>query len=210
MKNIFKNKLLIILVLIALFITTMCSSAFAESGDVTFSYNDTSYTISSDLVSSYPYVFIIGSIGSTNTYEFYYSSSPFTFKNITSGGQRYCYVYNEDFYVYRIASDSNLNQINTVTAGSGYHITSGSTDFFYGKLVCVYTSHDVYDRNNNLVFQGAPQVQTPQVELMKPTQVEEILPQMIAVVEIVLPIFLGIFGILLVLYLIKSNNLLHL
>ena len=72
-----------------------------------------------------------------------------------------------------------------------------------------YSNFDVLDSSGNVVFQKAPQ-ETFQVELMKPTQVEEIPAQIVGIVKIVLPIFLTIFGVLLVLYLIKSKNLLQL
>ena len=120
--------------------------------------------------------------------------------------------------------------ISFPTSNNGYLTSDSFTTSvanYSQRLKYYYGDCAVFDNNGNEVFQGAPQGQeggitnpanpveeitTPgvQVELMKPTQVEEILPQIIAVVEIVLPIFLGIFGVLLVLYLIKSKNLLHL
>lgn len=84
-----------------------------------------------------------------------------------------------------------------------------SDPFNNGRVV---SNRPIYSFDgSSVVFQGAPQVEeVPKVELMKATQVEEIPQQIVAVVMIVLPIFLAIFGVLLVLYLIKSKNLLQL
>ena len=67
-----------------------------------------------------------------------------------------------------------------------------------------------YDEScTELFFQGTPQV-ISQVATMEITQVEALPMAIIQIVEIILPVFLIVFGVLLVLYLIKSKNLLHL
>lgn len=62
---------------------------------------------------------------------------------------------------------------------------------------------------NDLLFPGAP-LPIPMVEPMKVGKVEELPTLIIQIVEMIIPVFLIIFGTLLVLYLIKSKNLLHL
>lgn len=73
----------------------------------------------------------------------------------------------------------------------------------------VYSNYDIYNKDSGeLVFQKAPLAQM--VEPMKVGKVEELPTLIIQIVEMIIPAFLIIFGTLLVLYLIKSKNLLQL
>ena len=118
---------------------------------------------------------------------------------VRDGNMVRCYSYNSSTGVWKLSSEGTYNLSLT------------------GNIVSYYSTKDIYsfkpDDSNNLVgdvvFQGAP-LPITQVELMKPIQVEEIPAQIVGIVKIVLPIFLIIFGVLLVLYLIKSKNLLQL
>lgn len=80
--------------------------------------------------------------------------------------------------------------------------------FIYSN--CDINRYSIKDKviSNETVFQGAPRTQVePLTEI---TQVEEIQPVVAKIVGLVLPACLTIFGTLLVLYLIKSKNLLQL
>ena len=84
--------------------------------------------------------------------------------------------------------------------------TSSSFNYINPDLV-LYSTVDLYDLDDNLVFQKAPQVV---VEPMKIAQVGEIPQEVIKIVQMIIPACLLIFGTLLVVYLIKSKNLLQL
>lgn len=77
----------------------------------------------------------------------------------------------------------------------------------------VTTNHTIYNIDTNEeVFQPAPpQGETTQVEPLKEIQqVEEIVPKILEIVKMILPVCLSLFGVLLVVYLIRSKNLLNL
>ena len=75
----------------------------------------------------------------------------------------------------------------------------------------VYTTFDMCYGDTIIVSKNIDFFQIPpQVVMMEITQVEELPTAIIQIVQIILPVFLVIFGVLLVLYLIKSKNLLHL
>lgn len=85
-----------------------------------------------------------------------------------------------------------------------------STPFYSTKDIysCSRVSSGIYKLNNELLFQGAPlpiQMVTP----MEVGKVEELPTLIVQIVEMIIPAFLIIFGVLLVLYLIKSKNLLQ-
>lgn len=229
MKYFFKNKLLIILVLIALFITSMCSSVFAST---TIEVNEDTHSqvVLPDLLDDFTYALVLINPLDSATQQnivgtLYFSNSPIYYDGgSTNNSNTYFknYIFPTDYYYKKQlfipnTSGSVLDMSQYTLDDFDYLLTGATGNTSRVSNIILYSKTDVYyyDTSNSVltdevVFQGAPQVQTPQVELMKATQVEEILPQIIAVVEIVLPIFLGIFGVLLVLYLIKSKNLLHL
>lgn len=100
---------------------------------------------------------------------------------------------------------------NTMTLYDNYnsYYEGYIVDFmFFNCDYSVYSTHDIHDLEGNVVFTGAPQ--RDRVELVKAIQVEEIPQQMVGILEIVLIPCLIIFGTLLVLYLIRSKNLLNL
>lgn len=209
MQNLFKNKLFIILSLFIILIIFISSSCFAFEDSVEINYPS---NILSDNIKG----FIVLSNDNISLWTF--DSS--------------CYIYSvteeNGHTIVRVFMTSN-----TSMSFNRYNFDNNTFDFIreqnYGEAVTYpidtyYNSILFYnvDNPNNisvpiaetptLVFQGAPQAQgeVVQVELMKPTQVQEIPQQIVSVVMIILPIFLGIFGVLLVLYLIKSKNLLQL
>lgn len=215
MLNLLKNKLFIIFSFILLISFTFSfSSVFANDTNFTvednnrqivihipdtYNYNIILYHVNTDYNKIYIHYFYCnsemelnpqGSIRTTNSSDLIHHrlvGINFTSENVQN-------IYLSDFY--------NESSDGAVTG-------LGDNDIASFDLFADYT---VFDYNREVVFQEAPQTQgeLSKVELMKPTQVQEIPQQIVAVVMIVLPIFLGIFGVLLVLYLIRSKNLLQL
>lgn len=230
--NFFTHKFLPIVGVFLLVAFSLCTSCFASFD---FTYNETSYSlpdydyILNNVKNEYgyndiSYVIGYGSINSTlgSRFKLYiFTSDVSSYSNVflkdSGGSEHFVNLYTKDsnnedscingsnglLYYYDQSSNS------WVQWSSFNGSTNASYRFPYFDLI--YSTHDVFDSSSNLVFQGAPQVEeVPKVELMKATQVEEIPQQIVTIVMIVLPIFLAIFGVLLVLYLIKSKNLLQL
>lgn len=166
-------------------------------------------------------------IDNIDYYSFYFSSYPIA---ISSSSGRLQYAFKNGYYKYIVNSEKinkcdleyfDLNT-STIQGFQNYSNDNGIYTSVYSSFnddtVCVYSNHDVYYYNpsdktvdlETVVFQGAPQEQeVTQVELMKPIQVQEIPQQIAGILAIALPIFLVIFGVLLLLYLLKSKNLLN-
>lgn len=113
-----------------------------------------------------------------------------------------------DFY---LSSDQSFSN-NTEQNMSISSFTQRTDSFNIGgssSMSIVYSNIDIYDVDNNLVFQAPPQkvegITIPAIQTAK-----EIPQRIVETVKIILPIFLAIFGVLLFLSLIKSKNLLHL
>lgn len=240
MKEILKNKLFIICLLFFSFILILNINSFASfevsiSDDLTEKIilpdfiNDYNYACVSTAVS--------GNSSGNLRVQIALCNSPLYYNYSFSGNSPdfyYSYFSDESFYYHEFRlyrgnstydlSNTTLSDFNLITTidQSGFtNYTTGSGLSNDKALSCsgvIYANNNIYRLDNSsgitneLVFQGAPQAQgeAVQVELMKPTQVQEIPQQIVAIVMIVLPIFLGIFGVLLVLYLIKSKNLLQL
>ena len=238
MENILKNKLLIILVLFTILINIICLSVFAsEIANYTYSCTYAGKNLNINVSDFEGYSRHLVSVVETDGYltiNVYYFNGDVTFSSRDAGlfinvpeGVSICQFSNSssinDFYSGTTWSfPGSLN--GTTREGSAFF--SVNTYHYNQAVKTFYGQANVLDNEGNVVFQGAPQEQEEitnptnpeeeitspvvQVELMKPTQVQEILPQIMAVVGIVLPTLLTIFGVLLVLYLIKSKNLLHL
>lgn len=207
MQNLFKNKLFIILSLFIILIIFISSSCFAFEDSVEINYPT---DIFNENVTGF--IFIYQSLGVDYIDLWTFDSSAYIVDIDESNG--YPIIYKPvNTYIKFYRYDFNTNSFNYIR--QDYY-----TDTRY-NITLPISFYNINNPNNlpvsiinnpTLVFQGAPQAQgeVVQVELMKPTQVQEIPQQIVAVVMIVLPIFLGIFGVLLVLYLIKSKNLLQL
>ena len=221
MQNIFKNKLFILFsfILFVFFIFSF-SSVFASSEDeiVTFYSEDfgcdVTINLPTGLGSNYQY-YMINTLKLSGNYPYrvtvWCSNSEFLFNYVENGSCAYGTINNSPYFKFDMTENfipTDFSSKSVDFENGNPRTVSGSTGL--GKTI--FSNTNVYNNNNELVFQGAPQAQgeAVQVELMKPTQVQEIPQQIVAVVMIVLPIFLGIFGVLLVLYLIKSKNLLQL
>lgn len=198
MKEILQNKLLIIFLIFFVIVGFFCSAFYNTyaSETITFSYEGVNYTLP-DLPNSvydHNYIFIFG--------DFNYTSNSILFNiyasdtNVIYGQDYSCY---RTFTIYHIDSGLYDNYSNLTYAEM--------SDAYTYSLPCVYSNCDLLNTDGDVVFSLAP---LEMVELMKAIQPEEIPQQIIQITKMILPIFLLIFGTLLVLYLLKSKNLLHL
>ena len=227
MENIFKNKLLIVLVLFVILLVSMCSNVLADTeyplynqGGSLMDYKVSGFSPSFEGNEDSFIIYNNCSVGYFDSSEYYLfissRDSGTIFLRRKSDNVIVDNSLRIDGYNYTIDNENHLYCLTSIR-----NSTYGSGVFFSN----VFTTKNIVNENGDVVFQGAPQEQEEitnptqeeeitnpvvQVELMKPTQVQEILPQIMAVVGIVLPMLLTIFGVLLVLYLIKSKNLLHL
>lgn len=214
--NFFTHKFLPIIGVFLLVAFSLCTSCFASS----VSYNDELVELPSFFDDYYYFIYFKCTYDSSieqygYSYIYCFSHNPIFVSDVNGRKQltgENC-SYNcsgnsgSNWTSSSTPFQSFINSIPEPTRFSG-GVWINSVDYDNGIILC---NHDIKDVNGNVVFQVAPQVEeVPKVELMKATQVEEIPQQIVAVVMIVLPIFLAIFGVLLVLYLIKSKNLLQL
>lgn len=216
MKNILKNKLLLIMFLFFTFVVgilnfSLCSS---QEYDAYYKAQTTGWKFSNINISfeDNEDSFVIENNSSGCIRIYYFDSSKYSLINYTTNSNTVFLKYKNSDKVaegcLRYASYSRIYDSDNKLYISGDLIDTGTCSGFSFSRHFFCTS-DILNENGETVFQGAPQ-EVPQVELMKATQVEEIPQQIAGILAIVLPIFLAIFGVLLVLYLIKSKNLLQL
>lgn len=194
MNKIFKNKIFYILIFSTLFILALNCNSFAFTYDgVNYpdldSVDGYDYFLYVDLRnnSASPYIF-----GYLTTSKIYVNSST-NILNVKGAVRRYTFQNNSWVF------DNSFGSKDKVSVLGG---TIKDFDIF------MFSNYAVLDSDGKTVFQGAPQ---NQVEPLKEiTQVEEIQPVVAKIVGLVLPACLAIFGVLLVLYLIVSKNLLQL
>ena len=207
--NIFKNKILFIILLFTLLIITFSSNVFAST---TYTFSDgKSYKIPDFTLDDNRHFIIL-----------YLYNNP---------NELYIYTYSNDLMALgSLGTALNPEGIN-VSLYSNFDDTSvdGHFDYFkYSYPDCEFlddgTSQgfDLHDNNFGLytdVDIGSIDPDHPDVffsptpvgvKTMEIQQVEEIPQVIIKVVMMILPVCLGIFGILLVIYLIRSKNLLNL
>lgn len=212
MKNKFlTHKLLPVLSIFLLALFVLCTSCFA-SNTVSFTNSYTNKQI--DMIFpnlDYNY-YLIFTIRSNNKYTYYLTLSNQPMTLTSSPNFKVSTVDGSNLYYYEYGSvDSSCTTIdfsNKSPLMTTRSVTLGSTVELADYYIAT-ANYDVYNDSNELVFQGAPQ-EIAQVEPMKIQQVEELVPKMVEIVKIVLPVCLIVFGTLLVVYLIKSKNLLHL
>lgn len=206
MKELFKNKLFIIISLFIILVTFISSNCFASAsfnitnteGTIYSTYIDTSCFDENNEVCNY-YV-IIQSINNPDYFYIYASSSPMTF-NVKNDRP------------YNPSSESNI-YLNWTTAKSSddydYNIvftpSLKDTSAYYSIKDIVYSNYDVYDTSNNLLFQAAPPVipvEVEQVTIPAIQQVGEIPQGMNQVLQVIIPIGLIVLSIGLVVYLMR-------
>lgn len=209
MKKIYINKLLVILSLFTILISTIFTNVFASFDFTTSDGNN--YTVF-DVPSDGNSYFIVYPLYSNII--IITSSVPICHGFDAGGYSATCYRGKDMHKYYSASKDYSTYSREDESAFSTYAkdnyeymYTGSSAEYRIDKLL--YSNHDITDKYGKVVFQGAPLTPTP-VEPLKITQVEEIQPAVAKIVDLVLPACLIIFGTLLVLYLIKSKNLLQL
>lgn len=232
MKEILKNKFLLILSILLFFITIFSSNVFASSDNIeitgfnSYFNEDCTYTIPKDVynefIGKYDYSFIyINSyfasdreynslsclttdhqIYMMNNSDAIYVKGNYILSNLyfNRDGNRFIYDYSSKSSFF---SEDYTSTFIGLPSGGVSSFAFVSRDILKGNPV-------IGDVTDEVLFQGAlPGV--PQVEPLKEIQQpEEILPAILKIVKMILPACLIIFGTLLVLYLIKSKNLLQL
>ena len=181
--------------IIALFFCIILSFATLSQA-FTFDYEGKHYDVPNFPADNNNYHLLVDFEGSLSLFT---SSKPITYLD-SSTYTGYGEVYGDNGILYRIS-------------GVEWKVaTKYGTDFWRSnsnnKKYFVYSNYDILDKNSgNLVFQKAPLQMVVPMEVGK---VEELPTLIIQIVEMIIPAFLIIFGTLLVLYLIKSKNLLQL
>lgn len=211
-----KNKLLIVFS-IFLVIISLFTSTFASSGH-TFVYNNAVYSLSENY-DNFDYVFIYY-CETYETFNIAVSEEPFLVtlddEGEFTGFHSPNSEVNQDYDLYLSVPRNGFSSLDSLCNSSIDDLSITHNQYgFSGVSVPnnIYSTFNIYvydesssDLKGDLLFQGAPVT----VEPMEMKQVEEILPGMWEIIRTILPVCLVIFGVLLVLFLIKSKNLLHL
>lgn len=208
MKSILNKKIsisLLLFVFLVLFINTFsyCAVTYtmSDGNDVTFE------NIPVDENPDYFIFYAKSSVIGNNYYYITYNSLLGDFLCI-----------NKDTFAFSSSSPFNIYRISENNLSGNFSLVETGGSFNYGeKAVSFYSNRDVYlgvkdgysyVSSGEILFTGAPLPQV--VEPMKITQVQEIIPAMMEIAKMIIPVCLIIFGTLLVVYLIKSKNLLQL
>lgn len=198
-----KNKFFLI-ILLFLFLVLLCTNSFASFdftyGGVSYSYPDiptdnshSNYIITNPDNLEFDCLFLFPSDLSNLSGNDHVTTSgnidnfTVSFYLNNAGGLKVYYYYPD-------------------TSSWVYHHTLNAASAIYSTDNILYSSFDLITEDGVTVFQGAPVT----VEPMEMKQVEEILPEIWKIATMILPGCLLIFGMLLVVYLIKSKNLLQL
>ena len=205
----FKNKLLISFILFIIFI--YCLTGFCSAVDYNYTtievngfFYDDVYTVNIPLSyynCSYYVIFDWYDSSGTSVLACYMSSEPLTFRLLSNGDYRPVSFSHNIYY----SASSRPNNDGIYVFSPPFTCVEPS-DIATPFPNFIGSNYDVYTEDGDLVFQGAPVT----VEPMEMKQVEEILPEMWKIVQMIIPACLLIFGTLLVVYLIKSKNLLQL
>lgn len=194
MNKIFKNKIFYILIFSALFILALNCNSFAFTYDG-FDYPDLApvdgfdYSLYIDCRDDTRTPYIFGYLTSSKVYV----DSSTNILSVRGKVRRYTFQNNSWVFDNDFGSNDRVTQF-------GFSLDE--------RDVFMFSNYVVLDSNGKTVFQVAPQAQVE--PLSEITQVEEIQPVVAKIVGLVLPACLTIFGTLLVLFLIKSKNLLQL
>lgn len=208
MKNILNNKFFIIIFLFVILTFSICTNCFA----IDFTLNNKTYSVTTtyngnELPKYKKYAYVVAGFSSDNSTILYIGD--FDASNYNNLYIKRCdniqgydpiYVwYTKDingeenlvcYYVYKyiLRNDTFVYDYRT-----GMPVTLNN---YY------ISTQDIYDKNNNLVFQVAPR-RVEQVTIPTITQVQEIPQTMNKVLEMIIPIGLIIFGIGLIIYLVQ-------
>ncbi len=205
-----KNKLLISFILFVT-ILSFFTCSFASSSSLSFEYH-TGEIIEfelSDELSSLAYNCVIyqhyhstrGGVPSHTYIMFVGSNDAFDINSSHSGfiSSSPCYYYYYDIYnsttLDTFKTNINTFSLSDLNSNTGFSSSSLGDD---GGCIVSYSNFDLYDENDNLVFQ-APQVNKVVIPAIQ--QVEEIPQAMGQMMRILIPIGLIVFSIGLVIYL---------
>lgn len=198
MKELFKNKLFIIISLFIILVTFISSSCFASNS---ISYRDYNFVFNDEIFTKFPYIFLISNT-SDDRCKLVFSSSPLLFE-VSSNNHIKFHGSGIDYYqgTLQQISDILLDYENRIITNDTTSNTS--TWFIYDEnYEFVFSSFDIYDLNNNLVFQAPPQ-QVEAVTIPAIQQVGEIPQGMNQVLQVIIPIGLIVLSIGLVVYLMR-------
>jgi len=213
MKELFKNKLFIVLSLFIILITFISSSCFASyhsnvdnNSIVVSDGNGYEHTITlSEEQMSYPYkaLYLTYVPDVFCNVSLVLSSSPFYFKNykLQYYDEEVHTVYYYDFSggsSERTFTDFSNIPISSFSSTSS-DVSNSSWDYSHFSG---YSTVDIYDTNDNLVFQAPPH-QVEAVTIPAIQQVEEIPQGMTQVLQVIIPIGLIVLSIGLVIYLMR-------
>lgn len=210
MFKILKNKLFLAIFLFFIFTFTFSKSIFAYScnlGSFTDQQINAINEVHNNLKDTYPYFMAFYHNHKIYVYNYNNQNVYFYLGEPLNGGiARLFSTPNTDIFTAIInADDCSI----TYDSGSWFGSSADNLDGLNGA-VKVYGNVNIYtDIDKSEVFFQVPPVE---LEILTLEGMElETLPQMIVrIVKIILPICLAVFGILLLVFLIKSKNLLHL
>lgn len=192
-----KNKILLIVFLILMFILFLnTSNVFASFN---FTYNDTNYTVP-DIPTDYPYYLIIDK--GNGVFRLYMCENEMIFKTVTlANGSKSILLYSTvsagTIYQYTNLAGDNVT-ISDLYRSIG---TGTSLAIDYNTVSIVYSNHDLY-HGGELVFQS-PVTEVPGVLIPALETAEEVPQAMAQTLKIVIPVCLIVLGIGLLIYLIK-------
>lgn len=209
----FTNKIFIIILLLFAVLFNLASVCFASNIEYNLSNDLYSYTllVDSSLINSYDYYCFIFIVNSNSDYccvSTYFSNEPFIFN---AGHGKLLSSSENGFYGIRHSftfSDLSFPYFDNVCFSADDLLTY-SSDGTAGYTVSYISSHDILDTNNNVVFQGAPaqeeqqQGETQGIQTLTLEQAEQIPQAMTQTLQVVIPVGLVVFGIGLVIYLVR-------
>lgn len=221
MKELLKNKYFIIIFTFIMFIFLVKINSYADSEVIV---DEIKYIIPEQLC-SYEYKFfyvntIVNNHGDiiTQGIGFYFSNSPFVISHnpYNTNGITIKTTDNSNMIFYDGGGSSfSQDYSNKIFNLNNYNIsierTEYSPNFSYDQNYIYYSSHDILNNNNEVVFQAPPQqveeqeTQQPiqQVTIPAIQQVEEIPQGMSQVLQVIIPIGLIVLSIGLVIYLMR-------
>lgn len=202
-----KNKFFLILLIFFILILVFCVSSFAST-ELQFS-NGEKYTFPdfSDKVQNKDYCIVYGNNENVGTYFILLvydkeQNNPYLYN---SSGNYSLKLFPTDKKVeYSNSIRYNYYFVRSNNASSwSYSSTSDASGFYFsGGIYGVYTTQDLKDTEGNVVFQPTPQL-VGEVTIPEITQVGEIPQMMGKVLEMIIPIGLIIFGIGLLILLVR-------
>ena len=218
MKEFFKNKLFIIILLFIILVTFISSNCFATS----ISYDEEVAELPAFFDNYYYFFYFNGSydssVGQYSYYIcYYFSTTPITAYDVSSNGHYQFRGENGEFTGNGFSGSKWVTSetpfqdaVNSITEPTRFNdICWAPSSFPESSLILC--NCDIYNDSNELVFQAPPQQveeqETPQaiqqVTIPAIQQVEEIPQGMSQVLQVIIPIGLIILSIGLVVYLVR-------